>query len=137
MKTHTYWNQELVDQLQTGSLDSELLTHETLLNLSWDVLNNSDSLDEAIAIQKELLKNYQSKSTTDTTNDLLVQGYIEILSYFKESSSAKTLDKLLREFPRIRYNFQKLLKTHYGYNIFEEEPSDKKTPLDGTILINF
>ena len=137
MKSHTFWNQDLVEQLQSGSLDSELLTHETLLNLTWDVLNNSDSLEEAIAFQKELLKNYQSNSTTDATNDLLVQGYIEILNYFKELSSAKTLDKLLREFPRIRFNFNKLLKTHYGYNILEEEPSEKKTPLDRPIILNF
>lgn len=137
MKSHTYWNQELVDQLQSGSLDSELLTHETLLYLSWDVLNNSNTLDEAIALEKELLKNYQSNLTTESCNHLLVQGYIEILNYFKELSSAKTLEKLLKEFPRIRFSFKNLLKTHYGYNILEEEPSDKKPPLNGPVIVNY
>lgn len=137
MKSQTYWNEDLVTQLKSGSLDSELITHETLLNLSWDVLNNSSSLEEAIATLKELLKNYHSKSTSDEANDLLLQGYVEILFYFKELSSAKTLDKLLREFPRIKYNFKNLLKTHYGYNILEKEPSEKQSFLDKPIFANF
>ena len=97
MEPHTYWNPDLVKQLELGSLDSKHLTHETLLNLSWDVLNHSNSTDEAIAKQKELLKNYRSNLTSDRSNDLLVQGYIEILNYFKNLSSAKTLEKLLRD----------------------------------------
>jgi len=137
MEPNTYWNQDLVKQLQSGSLDSKHLTHESLLYLSWDVLTHSKSTDEAIAKQKELLKNYQSNLTTDISNDLLVQGYIEILNYFKELSSAKTLEKLLREFPRIKFSFKNLLKTHYGYNILKEEPSQKRPPFDGPIIVNF
>lgn len=135
MEPHTFWNQNLVNQLQKGSLDSKHLTHETLLNLSWDVLNHSESTDEAIAKQKEILKNYRSNLTSD--NDLLVQGYIEILNYFKNLSSAKSLEKLLREFPRIKFSFKNLLKTHYGYNILKEEPSSEKPPLHGPVIANF
>ena len=137
MEPHTYWNPDLIEQLESGSLDSKHLTHETLLNLSWDVLNHSKSTDEAIAKQKELLKNYRSNLTSDRSNDLLVQGYIEILNYFKDLSSAKTLEKLLREFPRIKFSFKNLLKTHYGYNILKEEPSEKKPPLTGPVIVNF
>ena len=136
MEPNTYWNQDLVNQLQSGSLDSKHLTHETLLNLSWDILNHSKSTDEAIAKQKELLKNYRSDLTSDRSNDLLVQGYIEILNYFKELSSAKSLEKLLREFPRIKFSFKNLLKTHYGYNILIEEPSEQRPPFNGPVIVN-
>lgn len=137
MEPHTLSNQELIQELKSGSLDSNYLTHETLLNLSWDLLNDSKNPEEAIAKQKELLQNYQSYLTTDKSNDILVQAYIEILNYFKSISSAKTLEKLLREFPRIKFSFKNLLKTHYGYNILKEEPSESKTPLVGPIISNF
>ena len=137
MNPKTYWNEELVEQLQSGSIDSKDLTHEILLNLSWDVLHHSNSTEEAIEKQKEILKNYRSNLTSGSSNDPLVQGYIEILNYFKDLSSAKTLEKLLREFPRLKFSFKNLLKTHYGYNILKEEPSEKKPPLTGPVIVNF
>ena len=49
-----------------------------------------------------------------------------------QQTSTNNFDKLLREFPRLKYNFKDLVKTHYGYDILKEhrkEGPDTKRPL--------
>jgi hypothetical protein len=45
-----------------------------------------------------------------------------------KKTNTNNFEKLLREFPRLKFDFQKLVKTHYGYNILKEhrteEPKD-------------
>ena len=37
--------------------------------------------------------------------------------------------KLLNEFPRLKYNFKELVKTHYGYNILKEHRKEEPKAL--------
>ena len=67
---------------------------------------------------------------------IITKAYTEILHFFMESSSTKDFDKLLREFPRLKFSFKNLVKTHYGYNILKEHRTQKLAPLN-PILYSF
>ena len=73
-------------------------------------------------------KYFKTAMKSDKFNKTLSRAYVEILHYFMMKSTAKNFEKLLREFPRLKFDFQKLVKTHYGYNILKEhrteEPKD-------------
>ena len=49
---------------------------------------------------------------------------------------SNSFDKLLNEFPRLRYNFKNLVKTHYGYNILKEHRIEEP-PSNRPILFTF
>jgi hypothetical protein len=121
-------DKELLEQLENCSLAPELFTHETMLRLSW-VLIQKHGLEVAIVKSIHIKEKYfKTALKSDKFNITLTRAYAEILYYFMKKSKTDNFDKLLREFPRLKFDFQKLVKTHYGYNILKEhrkeEPKD-------------
>lgn len=119
---------ELLEQIENCSLSPELFTHKTMLRLAW-ILIQKHGLDVAIVKNNHIKEKYfKTAMKSDKFNKTLSRAYVEILHYFMMKSTAKNFEKLLREFPRLKFDFQKLVKTHYGYNILkehrQEEPKD-------------
>ena len=129
-------DKEFLEQLENCSLSPELFTHETMLRLAW-ILIQKHGLEVAI-VKNGTIKERYFKTTlkSEKFNKTLTKAYAEILYYFMTKSKVTNFEKLLREFPRLKYDFQKLVKTHYGYNILKEhrteEPKDFKP-----LLFNF
>jgi len=119
---------ELLEQIENCSLSPELFTHETMLRLAW-ILIRKHGLEVAIVKNATIKERYfKIALKSDKFNKTLTRAYAEILYYFMTKSKTTDFDKLLREFPRLKFDFQKLVKTHYGYNILkehrQEEPKD-------------
>jgi len=111
---------ELLEQIQNCTLSPSFYTHEIMLRVSW-ILIKKYGLNEAIIKNCEIKENYFVNAIQGYKfNKPLTVAYTEILHFFMEKSSTKDFDKLLREFPRLRYNFKNLVKTHYGYDILKE-----------------
>lgn len=128
---------ELLEQIVNCSLNPTFLTHEVLLRLSY-ILINKNGIDEAINKNIKIKENYfLNVLNSDKFNYTLTRAYTEILYYFMEKyPKATSFEKILRDFPRLRYNFKNLVKTHYGYNILKEHR--EKTPdYNGPILFTF
>lgn len=124
---------QLLERIEECTLAPSDFTHETLLRLSW-ILINKYGLNNAIIKNNEIKENYFLKVfKNDKFNVTLTKAYTEILHHFMERSSTNDFEKLLREFPRLRYNFKNLVKTHYGYNILKqhrkEEPKQNGQPI--------
>ncbi|MCF6169182.1 hypothetical protein [Lutibacter sp.] len=127
---------ELLEKIENCTLDPNLFTHEMQLRLSW-ILIHKYGIDEAITKNCELKEQFYIKALNSHKFNLpLSKAYTEILYFFMNKSSTKDFDKLLREFPRLKYNFKNLVKTHYGYNILKEHRKEEIKPL-GTILFTF
>jgi hypothetical protein len=99
-----------------------------MLRLAW-ILIQKHGLDVAIVKNGHIKEKYFKMAlNSEKFNKTLSRAYVEILYYFMKKSNTKNFDKLLREFPRLKFDFQKLVKTHYGYNILkehrQEEPKD-------------
>lgn len=119
---------DFLEQIENCSLSPELFTHETMLRLSW-ILIQKHGLDVAIVKNNNIKeKYYKTALKSDKFNKTLSRAYTEILYYFMKKSNTTNFDKLLREFPRLKFDFKELVKTHYGYNILKEhrneEPKD-------------
>ena len=125
ISTNELSDRELIKQIADCSLPHELLTHEVLLRMSW-ILIKKHGLEIATKKNCELKENYFINAlNSDKFNLTLTKAYTEIIHHFMENSSAKTFDKLLREFPRLQYNFKDLVKTHFGYNILKEHRKEE------------
>jgi hypothetical protein len=121
-------DQELLQQYKDGSLSPELFTHETQLKLSW-ILINRYGLELATKKNCQLKENYYLNTLKSKKFNLpLTKSYTEILHHFMEKTPTKNFDKLLREFPRLKYNFKELVKTHYGYDILKEHRNEDIKP---------
>lgn len=119
---------ELLEQIENCSLSPELFTHDIMLRLAW-ILIQKYGLDVAIVKNNHIKEKYfKTALNSDKFNKTLSRAYVEILHYFITKSNTKNFEKLLREFPRLKFDFQKLVKTHYGYNILKEHRQEE--PID-------
>lgn len=127
---------DFLNEIVNCTLSPELFTHEAQLRLSW-VLINKYGVEIATVKNCKIKERYFIKSLkNDTFNLPLTKAYTEILHFFMESSSTKDFDKLLREFPRLKFSFKSLVKTHYGYNILKEHRTQELAPIN-PILYSF
>ena len=110
----------LLEQFENCSLHPNFFTHENLLRLSW-ILINKFGLKRAIVKNRTIKENYYKEVLkSDKYNIPLTIAYTEILHHFMEKSQSNDFYKLLKEFPRLKYNFKLLVRTHYGYDILKE-----------------
>lgn len=121
---------ELLEHIENCTLDPTDFTHETLLRLTW-ILIRKYGLNIALLKNNEIKENYyKTVFKNDKFNATLTRAYTEILHHFMQQSSTNDFNKLLREFPRLKFNFNNLVKTHYGYNILKEhrkeDPENKR-----------
>ena len=123
--TNEMTDKELMGQIGNCSLDPNLFTLEVMLRMSWILINKFD-LETAIKKNCEIKENYYVNAlNSNKFNYTLTKAYTEITHHFMKNSSAKTFEKLLKEFPRLQYNFKDLVKTHYGYNILKEHRKEE------------
>ena len=125
-----------LEQIQDYTLEPVLFNHEAMLRLSW-ILINKYGLDEAIIINNNIKEQYFIKALkSDKFNRTLTRAYTEILQHFMDKTPTNDFDKLLKEFPRLKYDFKALVKTHYGYNILKEHRKEEPKRLK-QILFTF
>lgn len=116
----TLTDDELLKKIEDCTLDPTHFTHETMLRLSW-ILINKYGLDKAVHKNNEIKENYfKNALKSDKFNITLTKAYTEIMHHFMDKTSTNSFEKLLKEFPRLKFNFKNLVKTHYGYNILKE-----------------
>lgn len=125
-------DEQLLQQIDDCTLNPEFFTHETMLRMTW-ILIKKYGFNIAFVKNKEIKSKYfKNAMKSNKFNATLTNAYTEILFHFMQNSSTNNFEKLLREFPRLRFNFKNLVKTHYGYDILKEhrvESPDNKRPI--------
>lgn len=125
-----------LQQIQDCTLDPVLFDHEAMLRLSW-ILINKYGLDEAIIVNNNIKEQYFIKALkSDKFNRTLTRAYTEIVQHFMDKTPTNDFNKLLKEFPRLQYDFKALVKTHYGFNILKEHRKEEPKRLK-QILFTF
>lgn len=116
----------LLEQIENCTLPTSEFNHETMLKLAW-ILINKYGVEKAVVKNIELKENYFINAlNSDKFNKTLSRAYVEIMHYFmQQSAQPQNFDRILMAFPRLKYNFKNLVKTHYGYNILKEHRKEE------------
>ncbi|MDV7187354.1 hypothetical protein R3X25_08690 [Lutibacter sp. TH_r2] len=124
--TETMSNTDLLEKIENCTLPTSEFNHETMLKLAW-ILINKYGVEKAIAKNAALKENYFINAmNSEKFNISLSRAYVEIMYYFMEQSShPQDFNRILNAFPRLKYNFRNLVKTHYGYNILKEHRKEE------------
>jgi hypothetical protein len=118
----------LLQQIEECTLNPNFFTHVVLLRLAW-ILIQEYGLEEALEKNRTIKERYFTEVLDrEKFNVPLTDAYVEILHHFMQQSHTKDFYKLLREFPRLRYNFKLLVRTHYGYDILKEHRREEPKP---------
>jgi hypothetical protein len=111
---------ELLQQFKDCTLSPSFLTHEVLLRITW-ILIQQNGLERAVVKNCKLKERYfKNPLKNDKYNNALTIAYAEILHHFMEKTIVRDFNTFLQEFPRLKFSFKELVKTHYGFNILKE-----------------
>ncbi len=111
---------ELLQQFKDCTLSPSFLTHEVLLRITW-ILIQQNGLERAVVKNCKLKERYfKNALKNDKYNNALTIAYAEILHHFMEKTIVRDFNTFLQEFPRLKFSFKELVKTHYGFNILKE-----------------
>ena|SRR5210317_400087 len=118
-------NIELLSAFEKGTLNPAHYTHEVMLRIAWILIQKYGTkvgTEKNCELKAAYFKNVLN---SDKFNRTLTIAYSEILNHFMEQSNSEDFDTLLLEYPRLRYNFKNLVKTHYGYDILKEHRKEE------------
>ncbi|HKJ07422.1 MAG TPA: hypothetical protein VJ970_08160 [Flavobacteriaceae bacterium] len=128
-------DQQLLQIIETGTLPSQLLTHTTQMRICW-VLLKKYNVERAIELNNTFVNNHYHNETS-FFNTTLSRAYIEIIDDFMKRSKQNDFYKMLKAFPRLKYDFKKIIKTHYGYDVLKEGFKKEQAPLKVPMLFTF
>ena len=108
----------LLEQIQDCTLDPTLFNHETMLRLSW-ILINKYGLDEATTLNNNIKEQYFIKALkSEKFNKTLTRAYTEIVQHFMDKTPTNDFEKLLKEFPRLKYDFHLPVTSYENSTLF-------------------
>lgn len=111
-------DKELIDQIESCNLDPKLFTHEAHLRLAWLNIKNH-GIEKAVELTQTQLKTYvRHLGALDKYNTTLTIAATRAVYHFMLKSETESFQDFIKESPRLKTEFKKLLESHYSLDIF-------------------
>lgn len=108
-------------QFSDGSLNPALFNHEAHLRLAWIHIDKY-GIEKAIEnICNQLVAFVGALGASDKYNKTLTIAAIRAVYHFKLRSQTDNFQDFIAEFPRLKYSFRDLIKSHYSTDIFKSQ----------------
>lgn len=134
MEPHFRFNDEQFErQFKSCTLDPAIFSHEAHLRLAWIHIRKY-GVEQAIEnINSQLVAYVASLGASDKYNKTLTIAAIRAVKHFMDRSKSDNFIDLISEFPRLKYNFKKLMASHYQLDIYNS-PLAKREFLEPDLL---
>ncbi|MEM8507186.1 MAG: hypothetical protein AAF717_05115 [Bacteroidota bacterium] len=120
-------------QFHKGKLDPSVFSHEAHLRLAWLYIMKY-GVEATIAKICTEIKNFALQNgAPHKFNRTVTVAAVKAVHHFVLKSEAKSFSDFIREFPRLKYRFKDLMRTHYSFDIYSD-PKAKEHFLPPDIL---
>ena len=109
------------EQFANCKLDPSVFNHEAHLRLAWVHIKNYGIKQAEENIQKQLKQYVHHLGAYDKYNITLTVAAVMIVYHFMKKSASKKFSEFVEEFPRLKYQFDELIASHYKIDIFKSE----------------
>lgn len=117
---------EFQKQFQDCTLEPDIFTHEAHLRLAWIHIRQS-GVDKAIENIRFQLKRFVANiGAADKYNETVTVAAIKAVSHFMNTSKKDTFKDFIVENQQLKFNFRKLLASHYQTDIFNSTIAREK-----------
>jgi len=124
---------EFERQFKACNLDPLLFTHEGHLRLAYIHIGKYGH-DVAITnICNQLAAFVTHLGAIEKYNTTLTVAAVKAVYHFMQKSKAHDFKGFIAEFPQLKYEFKKMMQSHYDFDIFNS-PKAKKTFLEPNLL---
>jgi hypothetical protein len=120
MKSHFEMDdKEFELQFATCKLNPELFTHEAHLRLAWIHIKNYGPEAAIENICNQLISYTKHVGAADKYNVTVTIAAIRAVNHFINKSGSNSFLDFVNEFPRLKFNFKKIIAAHYKTDIFK------------------
>jgi len=114
------------EKFATSSLPPSLFTHEAHLRLAFIHIKKY-GVTKAISNMCQQIENFEKAYGENSKfNKTVTVASVKVLHYFISKSKARTYRSLIRQYPKLKYNFLSLIREHYKLNIFKSKIAKRK-----------
>ncbi|XDD52124.1 hypothetical protein AB3N59_19365 [Leptospira sp. WS92.C1] len=107
-------------------LDPAILSHEAHLRLAWIHIKKY-GIETAMRDICEQLKMFvEFHGLAEKYNQTLTIAATKVVYHFVNKSAADNFYEFIREYPQLKYNFKKLINSHYSIDIDHSEIAKKE-----------
>lgn len=108
-------------QFEAGTLNPSLFTHEAHLRLAWIYIKNF-GIDVACKLLCTQIIRFDTIHGDGTKfHKTLTVAAVKAVWHFIQRSKSTTFHDFIQEFPRLKYNFNDLISTHYSPDVLQHE----------------
>lgn len=134
MKSHFELNDiQFEQQFNSCELDPTLFTHEAHLRLAY-IYIRAYGHDVAIKhVCNQLAAYVTHLGANDKYNITLTVAAVKAVYHFMQKSKADDFKGFITEFPQLKFEFKRLMQSHYDFDIFNSKKA-KKTFLEPNLL---
>ena len=134
MKSHFELNDtQFEQQFKSYKLDPTLFSHEAHLRLAYIHIGKYGH-DQAITnVCDQLAANVTHLGATDKYNTTLTVAAVKAVYHFMQKGKANDFKGFIAAFPQLKYEFKRLMQSHYDFDIFNSQKA-KKTFLEPNLL---
>ena len=134
MKSHLELNDtQFEQQFKSCELDPTLFSHEAHLRLAF-IHIRAYGPDQAIKNVCDQLAAYVTHlGATDKYNMTLTVAAVKAVYHFMQKCKSNDFIGFITEFPQLKFEFKRLMQSHYDFDIFNSEKA-KKTFLEPNLI---
>ena len=125
-KHYTLKDPDLLQSMESGTLDSGLFSHEAHLRWGWLLLEEY-GLVEGIERATVQLQAYTRKlGAADKYNETVTVAAMKAIQHFRLKVCADNFQEFIEKAPRLKTEFKALMDAHYSTNIFTSAAARKE-----------
>ena len=117
---------EFNKQFTNCTLNPELFSHEAHLRLAWININKYGIEQAEKNIQDQLRKFVKFVGAKDKYNVTLTLAATKAVYHFMLKSNSDNFKDFILEFPKLKYNFNELMDSHYGFDIYNSDQAKRE-----------
>lgn len=134
MKNHfKLTDSEFEQQFNSCELDPTLFTHEGHLRLAFIHIGKYGQEQANKNFCGQLAAYVTHLGAIDKYNATLTVAAVKTVFHFMQKSKAYDFMGFITEFPQLKFEFKRLIQSHYDFDIFNSEKA-KKTYLEPNLL---
>ena len=117
---------EFEKQFSDLTLDPKLFSHEAHLRLAWIHIRNYGVVQAIDNICDQIRAFATKHGDRDKFNITVTVAAIRAVYHFILKSKSNDFKGFIKEYPRLKSDFRKLLDSHYSIDIFKSEVAKKE-----------
>ncbi len=114
----TYSDEELLNQLQKGSLPPLAFTHKNHVRLVW-ILYHQSVTDLSNEVRKTILHYATAIGEGQIFHETLTYAAVKVIEHFIQESKAANFEAFMLEHPALAKDFKTLIAQHYSEEVLK------------------